>query len=72
MRIIFYLLIFITAPTLLFSQGAEINGNLTDAKSDPVIFANIALYNGSDSTLIKVEPSNEDGLFTFNNIYFIR
>jgi len=72
MRIIFYLLIFITAPTLLFSQGAEINGNLTDAKSDPVIFANIALYNGSDSTLIKVEPSNEDGLFTFNNIDYGR
>ena len=65
-------MIFITAPTLLFSQGAEINGNLTDAKSDPVIFANIALYNGSDSTLIKVEPSNEDGLFTFNNIDYGR
>ncbi|MBK8748642.1 MAG: TonB-dependent receptor [Saprospiraceae bacterium] len=72
MKIIIYLLIFTTAPTLLFSQGAEINGNLTDAKSDPVIFANIALYNGSDSTLIKVEPSNEDGLFIFNNIDYGR
>ncbi len=72
MKIIIYLLIFTTAPTLLFSQGAEINGNLTDAKSDPVIFANIALYSGSDSTLIKVEPSNEDGLFTFNNIDYGR
>ena len=72
MKIIFYLLIFTTAPALLFSQAAEINGNLTDAKSDPVIFANIALYNGSDSTLIKVEPSNEDGLFTFNNIDYGR
>ena len=72
MKIIFYLLIFTTAPALLFSQAAEINGNLSDAKSDPVIFANIALYNGLDSTLIKVEPSNEDGLFTFNNIDYGR
>ncbi len=76
MKAILYLLIFTTSPALIFGQTSEIKGNLSDSKGEPVIFANVALYNAVDSALIKVEPSNDAGFFTFNKIdyglYFIK
>lgn len=35
---------------------------------EPVSFANIALFNHMDSSLVKVEATNEAGIFTFYNL----
>lgn len=62
--------------TLLFSlsflwvgaQKAELNGSLLDGEDMPLGFVNLALYSAPDSTLAKVEMSNEEGQFSFKGI----
>lgn len=52
----------------LFAQNAGLTGVLQDDKDAPVLFANVALYTTADSTLTKVEVSDETGKFTFRDI----
>ena len=47
----------------LFSQSASLRGQLQDADGQPVIFANVVLYQAADSSIYKVETSDEAGLF---------
>lgn len=55
---------------LLFNGHAQstIKGKLIEGDDLVIMYANVALYNASDSTLVKVESSNEEGNFTIHNI----
>lgn len=50
------------------SGATTIRGQVQDADGLPVAFANAALYRAVDSTLIKVETTDEAGLFLLGNI----
>lgn len=52
----------------LLAQDGQINGKLQNADSEPLIFANVALYRSSDSTLVKAEATNDKGSFKLVNI----
>jgi iron complex outermembrane receptor protein len=45
-----------------------IKGKLMDDKSEPVPFANVALYNSSDSNMVKVESTDVNGIFSITNL----
>ena len=62
------LLLLLFAQISFTQSSANIGGHLIDKDKNAVGFANIALYQSGDSTLIKVETSNENGLFEFHNI----
>ena len=55
---------------LYFSGYAQstITGKLIEDEDITVMYANVALYKSSDSTLVKVESSNEEGIFAIRNI----
>ncbi len=61
---------------VLAAQTASIKGQLQDTENNAVLFANVALYNSTDSNLVKVETSNEAGIFQFQKIvtgnYFLK
>ncbi|MCB0663032.1 MAG: TonB-dependent receptor, partial [Saprospiraceae bacterium] len=46
-----------------FSQNASIKGQLQDADGAAITFANVVLYNTVDSNIVKVETTDESGLF---------
>lgn len=52
----------------VYGQNAIVKGQLQDAEGEALIFANVALYNAADSNLVKVESSNETGIFQMQNI----
>ena len=58
------------------SHSTAIKGKLVDLEGTEIEFANIALFNSVDSTLFKVEVTNESGNFQFNNLgsgnYFLK
>lgn len=57
------------------AQDASISGQLQEPNSTPALFANVALYNSLDSSLVKVETTDENGAFKIANlakgIYFL-
>ena len=71
---------FITLLSLLqvhaFGQTAQITGLLQDDQNEAVVYANVALHNSADSSLAKVETTDETGLFTMSSVnagsYFIK
>lgn len=67
MRILLTFTFFMIA-TFVFAQSASIKGQLKDAEGNEVMFANVALYNSADNSLIKVETSNETGFFKLQNL----
>ncbi|WP_020539177.1 TonB-dependent receptor domain-containing protein [Lewinella cohaerens] len=50
------------------SQSASIKGQLQDPDGEAVVFANVALYNSTDSTLVKVETTDEAGVFRIQGL----
>ncbi|MEM9547276.1 MAG: TonB-dependent receptor [Bacteroidota bacterium] len=64
------LVLLLTFTLVYFSISAQrsINGILQDQESAPVMFSNVVLYSAADSAMVKVESSNEDGKFSFQNI----
>ena len=50
------------------AQSASIQGQLQDAAGDPVVFANVILYSAADSSIQKVEASDEAGIFQMQGI----
>jgi hypothetical protein len=48
---------------VVFSQTASLNGQLKNENGEPIPFANVALFNTSDSSLYKVGTTNELGAF---------
>ncbi|MFT5168051.1 MAG: iron complex outermembrane receptor protein, partial [Saprospiraceae bacterium] len=67
MRLIFTLT-FILSSLFINVQAASIKGQLQDKENNPVSFANVALYSAADSSLVKVETSNEAGIFQISGI----
>ena len=68
------LAIFTLFNTAIF--GSNIKGQLQDNESNAVSYANVALYNSTDSTMVKVEITDDSGKFMINNVtagnYFIK
>lgn len=62
MKIVNTLLLLVTCFSLL-SQTASVQGQLKDAAGQPVLFANVVLHNSADSSIAKVETSDEEGFF---------
>ena len=58
------------------AQDALIKGQLVNDQDEPVIYANVSLHSSIDSSLVKVETTNEAGLFKIMNLkagaYFIK
>ncbi len=52
----------------LHAQTASIKGQLQDNGGEAVVFANVALYSTADSNLVKVESSDETGVFQIQRI----
>lgn len=50
----------------LFAQ--DLSGNIQDDNGSAIFFATVALYNQSDSTLVKGETTDENGEFKMKNI----
>lgn len=75
MRILFTLSL-VFAFLNIQSQSASIKGQLQDAEGAAAIFANVALYNATDSSLQKVEASNDAGIFQLKGLsagnYFLK
>ncbi|MFT5246665.1 MAG: iron complex outermembrane receptor protein [Litorivivens sp.] len=67
--------IFILLSLGASAQMGTISGELKDSESASMPFANVALYQAADSTLLKVEVSQENGKFTLVDIaagnYFV-
>lgn len=54
--------------SIVIAQNASLKGQLQDTEGNAIIFANIALYNSSDSSMAKVETTNEAGIFQFQKL----
>ncbi|MBT8229916.1 MAG: TonB-dependent receptor [Bacteroidia bacterium] len=62
------LLLLFLVPLLGNAQKSFIEGKLVDPDMNPVLFANVILYEATDSSLVKVETSDEAGDFKFNAV----
>ncbi len=68
MRIFTLILFFACSSfTLAFAAGS-LKGQVQDPAGEPVAFANLALYSAADSSLYKVEISDEAGVFQFRSL----
>src|SRR4030095_15585248 len=65
MRIIFLLLL---TATTFFAQGQKITGIAKDENGSPLVGTTISLHKASDSTVIKLAASKENGAYTFSGI----
>lgn len=67
---------FLLTYLVSFGQDASIKGQLKDTDGNEVMFANVALYKSQDSSLVKVETSDETGVFKLRNLpagnYFLK
>lgn len=61
-------LLFLFIFTSCYTQGSTIFGSVVNDNEEPVIYANLALFASSDSTLVKVQTSDDNGYFKFQNI----
>ena len=46
------------------SFAGNITGKVLDNNNEPVVYANVLLYNSSDSSFVKAEFSYDDGSFS--------
>ena len=66
------------APNLLFAQGSggKINGKIIDEAGKTIDYATVSLMNSSDSSIVKVLFSDEQGNYAFDQIksgsYFVQ
>ena len=65
-KITFSLMLFSLFYCNLFSQ--KITGKISDANNEAIAYANIALYQAIDSSLVKVELSDDKGNFKITGI----
>ncbi len=59
-------LLFALAFAQAYSQS--LSGKLADELGEPIIYANVVLLQSSDSTIVKIETTDEDGLFKFTSL----
>lgn len=63
-----YLYFFLLLSIVAQAQTAGLKGQLIDAGGEPVIYANVAVYNAADSLLQKVETTDESGAFQIRGL----
>ncbi len=68
MRLLLTTICCLFTSSLIFSQNAAVKGQLQNQEGEAIIYANVALYNQLDSALVKVETTDETGIFKINNI----
>jgi iron complex outermembrane receptor protein len=61
------LILFICCLLTTFVQG-QITGKITDEKNETLFGVNVALLKQSDSTLVKAAVTDNEGVFSFDNI----
>ncbi len=75
MKKLLLLVAFICLSCFLFAQAGEIKGILQGEDDAAIIYANLVLHSSLDTSVVKVEPSDEAGAFAFSNLtagrYFI-
>ena len=58
-----------------FLTAQNITGTLIDSNEEPVVYANVVLSLAKDSSLVKVETTDEQGHFRFHDVsvdrYFV-
>jgi len=64
----FYALILLAIPFCIHAQSANISGKLLDNNDESVVYSNVILMSGADSTMVKVETSDFDGNFSFTKV----
>ena len=52
----------------LFAQTASIKGQLQDADGNAIVFSNVILFNAADSSMAKVETTDDAGIFQIQGI----
>jgi hypothetical protein len=62
------LIIFLSFSAFSINAQHSLSSKLLDGQGEPVMFANVVLYSASDSKMIKVESSDENGQFNFRNL----
>ncbi|HZV69118.1 MAG TPA: TonB-dependent receptor [Saprospiraceae bacterium] len=61
--------IFLSFSTLIAQHGdTGLKGKVLDENNDPISFANITMFNATDSSMAKAGYSQEDGSFLFTHI----
>jgi len=68
MKSIISLLSLIAFSLSLTAQSSVLSGKLLNNTGEAVIYANIVLYSAIDSSLAKVETTDDSGVFNFQNI----
>ncbi|MEO1624748.1 MAG: TonB-dependent receptor [Bacteroidota bacterium] len=68
MKLNFTLLLFFVSLLAADAQNASIKGQLQEPNGEAVVFANLALYQSADSSLVKVETSDDSGIFNIRGI----
>jgi len=75
-RVYIILVLSLLAGIAAQAQEAQIKGLLQDDQAEAVVFANVALHSAIDSSLVKVETTDDAGLFSIINVnkgsYFIK
>ncbi len=76
LRTFLALLLFVFVSWNIQSQDAQLKGVMLDDQGDAVVYANVSLHQSLDSVLVKVETTDDRGLFTISGInpgnYFIK
>lgn len=67
-RPILAFLLFSSMSPWLFGQQGIIRGQLQDPDGAAVVYANVVLYSAADTTIVKVETTDEAGVFRMSNI----
>lgn len=72
----FFTLLLLISTSLTFAQTASISGKLLDTEGSALPYANVALYNATDSAMVEVEASDEAGKFLLQSLtagsYFVK
>lgn len=68
MKTISTLLLSLCVLAFGYSQQASIHGQLTSNSGEALMFANLSLLKQSDSSLVKVETTDEDGVFRIKGL----
>jgi hypothetical protein len=68
MKTYLYLLLSLCLSNALSAQNASIKGQLQDTDGSAVAYANVVLYQAGDSTIFKVETTDEAGLFRIQGL----
>ncbi|HPQ20384.1 MAG TPA: hypothetical protein PK147_00955, partial [Saprospiraceae bacterium] len=64
-RVFFSMLSFLLIHSMAIGQSYTIEGELLDNTNQPIIYATLSLFSSADSSLVKVEASNENGNFSY-------